>query len=382
VSDERRDAAAAGNAPADGADAPGDGNEADDRSWLPQSVRSRLSDEKGDTAGLLGVVAIVLALLLAVTPLVVSLPGGLFVFFEVAILFTLYGILVLGLDLQYGHTGLVNFGHVVFFAVGGYTVSMLAAEGSFAGVSLGYPWPLALVAGVVLAGVLGAIVGATSLRLRDDFLAIATLATAEIFHTFFVNFRNVFGGNTGILGVPTPIADLTGDSGTAMVATLLLFGGVMALTFAALTRLTEAPYGRVLRAIRADELVTRSVGKSTFSYKMQAFVYGAALAGLAGGLFALWNGAVAPGFFELQVTVTVWIGMLLGGASNHRAVLAGLATIMSLRLLSRFALEVAPVSAGAFASLRLILVGFVLILVIRYRPAGIWGDARELGVET
>lgn len=349
---------------------------------LPDPVAERVPESTADRAGLLGLVGVALALLLAATPVVVSLPGTVFVFLEVGILFALYGVLVLGLDLQYGHTGLVNFGHVVFFAVGGYTVSMLAAEESFAGISLGYPWPLALVAGVLLAAVLGAIVGATSLRLRDDFLAIATLATAEIFHTLFVNFQGIFGGNTGILGVPQPLADLAGDADTAMLATLLLFGGVTALTFAALTRLTEAPYGRVLRAIRADELVTRSVGKTTFSYKMQAFVYGAALAGLAGGLFALWNGAVAPGFFELQVTVTVWIGMLLGGASNHRAVLAGLATIMSLRLLSRFALELSPVSAGDFASLRLILVGFVLILVIRYRPAGLWGDAEELGVDT
>ena len=82
------------------------------------------------------------------------------------------------------------------------------------------------------------------------------------------------------------------------------------------------------------------------------------------------------------MTVTVWIGMLLGGASNHRAVLAGLAVIMGLRLLSRFALGVAPVSADAFASIRLIFVGLVLVAVIRYRPAGIWGDEKELGVDT
>jgi branched-chain amino acid transport system permease protein len=138
----------------------------------------------------------------------------------------------------------------------------------------------------------------------------------------------------------------------------------------------------VLRAVRADELVTRSVGKPVFTYKMQAFVYGAALAGFAGGIFALYNGAISPNFFTIQVTVTVWIGMLLGGAANHRAVLGGLAVIMGLRLLSRFANQVAPVSSAEFASLRLIAVGMVLILVIRYRPAGIWGDPKELGVES
>jgi branched-chain amino acid transport system permease protein len=344
--------------------------------------RLPLGDVAGNGALLLGGLCVLLAGVFALTPLVVSLPGSLYVFFEVGILFALYGVLVLGLDLQYGHTGLVNFGHVAFFAVGAYAVAMLSARDSFAGISLGLPWPVALVGGIVVAALLGAAVGATSIRLRDDFLAIATLATAEIVHSLFVSFEGIFGGNVGIGSIPRPIAGLAGDSDTAMLATLLLFGGVALVTLAAVTRLTEAPYGRVLRAIRADELVTRSVGKSVITYKMQSFVYGAALAGLAGGLFALYTGAVAPGYFTIQVTVTVWIGMLLGGAANHRAVLAGLAVIMGLRLLSRFALGVAPVSADAFASIRLVVIGLILVAVIRYRPAGIWGDAEELGVDT
>ncbi|WP_049972252.1 branched-chain amino acid ABC transporter permease [Haladaptatus cibarius] len=346
------------------------------------SVADRLPKSDSERALLFGGICIVLGALLTLTPLRTTLPSGLYVFFEVGILFVIYGILVLGLNLQYGHTGLVNFGHVVFFAVGAYTVAMLSAQDTFAGIGLGFPWPLTLVVGVVAAALLGAIVGATSLRLRDDFLAIATLATAEIFHTLFINFRGIFGGNVGILGVPQPVKEFAGDADTTLLATLLLIGGFAALTFTVVTRLTDAPYGRVLRAIRADELVTRSVGKATFTYKMQSFVYGAALAGLAGGLFALYNGAVAPGYFTIQVTVTVWIGMLLGGAANNRAVLAGLAIIMGLRLLSRFALGVAPVSADAFASIRLVVVGMILIIVIRYRPAGIWGNAKELGVDS
>ncbi|MFC7068715.1 branched-chain amino acid ABC transporter permease [Halobaculum lipolyticum] len=346
------------------------------------SVLDRLPSDHAQQAFLAGAVCLVLGALFALTPLRAQLPSALYVFIEVGILFVVYGLLVLGLDLQYGHTGLVNFGHVVFFAVGAYTTAMLSAQDTFAGIGLGYPWPLALAAGVVVTAVVGAGVGVTSIRLRGDFLAIVTLATAEIFHSVFVNFEDVFGGNVGILGVPQPIAAVAADGDTRMMATLLVLGGVTLVTLAGVTRLTEAPYGRVLRAIRADELVTRSVGKSTLTYKMQSFVYGAALAGLAGGLFALYNGAVAPGFFTIQVTVTIWIGMLLGGAANHRAVLAGLAIIMGLRLLSRFALDVTPVGADVFASLRLIVVGLILVAVIRYRPAGIWGNEQELGVDS
>jgi branched-chain amino acid transport system permease protein len=346
------------------------------------SVVDRLPGGEGERAALIGGACVLMAALFALTPLVVALPSALYVFFEVAILYAVYGLLVLGLNLQYGHTGLINFGHVVFFAAGGYTVAMLSAQNPFAGIGLGYPWVAALVAGVLVAALLGALVGATSLRLRDDFLAIATLATAEIFHTLFVNFRGIFGGNVGLSGIPQPIAALATDGDTTLLATLLFFGGCVAFTFAAVRRLTDAPYGRVLRAVRADELVARSLGKSAFSYKMQAFVYGAALAGLGGGLFALYSGAVAPGFFTLQVTVTVWIGMLLGGAGSHRGVLAGLAIIMGLRLLSRFALDVTPVSASAFASIRLIVIGMILVAIVRYRPAGIWGNAEELGVDS
>ncbi|MFD1647003.1 branched-chain amino acid ABC transporter permease [Haloarchaeobius litoreus] len=346
------------------------------------SVRDSLPDRDSDTALVLSVLAVLLGLAIAFTPVTATIPGDLYVFFEVGILFVVYGILVLGLDLQYGHTGLVNFGHVVFFAAGAYTMAMLTAVDSFEGMALGYPWPLGLVAAVLVAGLLGALVGATSLRLRGDFLAIATLATAEIFHTLFINFTDIFGGTTGIFGVPTPLGDIAGTRDATLVATLLVFGGLTALTFAIVARLTEAPYGRVLRAIRADELVTRAVGKPTFRYKMESFVYGAALAGFAGAIFAMYNGAISPDFFELQVTVTVWIGMLLGGASNHRAVLGGLGIIMGLRLLSRFAQNSAPVTAGEFASIRLIVVGLILIFVIRFRPAGIWGDERELEVDS
>ncbi|WP_277554112.1 branched-chain amino acid ABC transporter permease [Halobaculum limi] len=346
------------------------------------SVLDRLPSDHAHQAFLAGAVCLVVGALFALTPLRAQLPSALYVFVEVGILFVIYGLLVLGLDLQYGHTGLVNFGHVVFFAVGAYTTAMLSAQDTFAGIGLGYPWPLALVVGVIVTAIVGAGVGVTSIRLRGDFLAIVTLATAEIFHSLFVNFEDIFGGNVGILGVPQPIAAVATNGDTRMIATLLVLGGITLVTLASLTRLTEAPYGRVLRAIRADELVTRSVGKSTVTYKMQAFVYGAALAGLAGGLFALYNGAVAPGFFTIQVTVTIWIGMLLGGAANHRAVLAGLAIIMGLRLVSRFALDVTPVSGDVFASLRLIVVGLILVAVIRYRPAGIWGNEQELGVDS
>ena len=152
------------------------------------SALDRLPSGRGDRALIAGALCLLVGGLFAVTPLQAQLPSALYVFIEVGITFVIFGMLVLGLDLQYGHTGLVNFGHVVFFAVGAYATAMLAAQDSFAGIALGYPWPLALLVGVIAAALLGLIVSATSIRLRDDFLAIVTLATAEIFHSVFVNF--------------------------------------------------------------------------------------------------------------------------------------------------------------------------------------------------
>lgn len=318
---------------------------------------------------------------LVALPVTVAVPGEFNVFFEVGILFLVYGVLVLGLNLQYGFTGLVNFGHVLFFAVGAYTVGIMAAVDPFAGIGLALPWPLALAASTVTAGLVGGLIGVMTLRLRDDFLAIVTLAAAEIFHDVSANFTSITGGDTGLLGIPQPVADAAPSNENAMIASFLLLAAVLLVCYLLVNRLTDSPYGRVLRAIRADELVTETVGKDVFTYKLQAFVYGSVFAGFVGGLFALYNGAISPGFFTLNVTVTLWIGMLLGGPGNNRAVLGGLAFIMTLRLSTRFLMGVSPVSQDHFASLRLILVGFILVLVVRYKPEGVFGNAQELGVD-
>ncbi|PSP57440.1 branched-chain amino acid ABC transporter permease [Halobacteriales archaeon QS_1_67_19] len=334
------------------------------------------------SAELAGTGLVAIALLLLAAPVAVPLPAWALIFLEVTVTFLLYGLLVLGLNLQFGFAGLVNFGHVAFFAVGGYAAAMLTASDPFAGVGLGLPWPVGLVAAIGAAALLGAVIGLATLRLRDDFLAIATLAVAEILHDLLGSFESITGADIGILGVPRPIAALSPDSDTATAVTVVLLAGVLLLGYAAVERLTDAPYGRVLRAIRADERVAASLGKPVFDYKLQAFVVGAALAGLAGALFAFYNGAVAPGFFGLNVTVLVWIGMLIGGAAHNRGVLAGLAVVLGLRLVTRFLNEQLPfVTQDQFASVRLVVIGLVLIAIVRYRPAGIWGTPEELTVD-
>lgn len=346
------------------------------------SATDALPDDLSLGPGRLGAAALVLVVLAILSPYALVLPDFSLVVFSVGVTFLLYGLLILGLNLHYGYTGLVNFGHVAFFAVGGYAAALLTAENPFMGVGLGLPWWVGLVASVVAAGALGAVLGLSTLRLRDDFLAIATLAAAEIFHSLVGSFEGVTGGDVGLLNVPRPLHQaLGGDPDMVLLTTVLALLGVLLLSYAGIRRLTESPFGRVLRAIRADDLVTGTLGKNVFSYRMQSFILGAALAGLAGGLFAFYNGAVAPGFFALNVTVLVWVGMLIGGPGNHRGVIGGLAIIMGFQLATRFLGNAFTGTNVDFASIRLILIGLLLVLIVRYRPEGFWGNPKELGVD-
>ncbi|AGB15017.1 ABC-type branched-chain amino acid transport system, permease component [Halovivax ruber XH-70] len=329
--------------------------------------------------GLLG-----LALVFLASPLFFQPPPGAFVLLEVGVLFVLYAMILVGLNLQFGHTGLVNFGPVAFFAVGGYTAAILTADQPYQAVGLGLPWPIGVAGAVLAAAALGVLLGISTLRLRGDFLAIVTLAVAEIVHGLIISFRDVTGGSTGLFNVPQPVADATGAGGGAdIVSTLLVFGALALVFYGLFRRLSAAPYGRVLRAIRADEQVTETLGKRVFRYKLVVFVYGAAIAGLAGALLVLYNGSASATFFTIDVTVIVWVGMLIGGAGNDRGVIGGLAIIMGFQLVTRFMNDAVPyVTQDQFASIRLMLIGLLLMAIVRYRPQGLWGDADRLGVDS
>jgi branched-chain amino acid transport system permease protein len=331
-----------------------------------------------------GLTLFVLAVLFLYSPLFVQPPAGTFTVLEVVVLFLLYAMILVGLNLQFGHAGLVNFGPVAFFAVGGYTAAMLTANDPFRAVGLGYPWPVGLLAAILVAAALGVLLGISTLRLRDDFLAIVTLAVAEIIHGLLETQSDITGGSLGLNNVPRPIAGTTtaGD-GAVLVSTIVVFGALAVLFYGVFRRLSASPYGRVLRAIRADEQVTETLGKRVFRYKLAVFVYGAAVAGLAGALLVFYNGAASAGFFTINVTVIVWIGMLIGGAGSDRGVIGGLAIIMGFQLFTRFLNDQIPfVTQDQFASLRLVLVGLLLMVIIKYRPEGIWGNADELGVDS
>lgn len=327
-----------------------------------------------------GVALSVLTLLFLFTNLVLVVPQESFIFLEIGITWAIYAFLVLGLNLQFGYTGLVNFGYLVFFMVGGYGFALLTATSAEYG--LGLAWPIGLGGAVIASLLLGLAFGLVALRLRDDFLAIVTLGALLVGQDLIRTFDGFTGGTNGIYGVPQAVHTLAGDYPTSLVTMLLLSLGLLVIVYSVTIRISNAPYGRVLRSIRSDELVSQALGKRTFRYKVSVFVFGAVLAAVAGVLYGMNEGALTPMSFGLHTTIIVWLGMLLGGSGNHRGVLGGLALILGLQIGLEFSAGLIDAMFGSvrIGSIQQIIIGLVLVLIMHYRPEGLWGNADELGV--
>ena len=280
----------------------------------------------------------------------------------IATLVGVRALLTLGLNVQWGLTGLVNLGVVAFFAIGAYTSALLAV----AGAPLAVAWPAA----IVLATAAGAGLATIALRLREDYLAIVTLGFAEVLRLFLLNEAWLTRGANGVTGIPRPLhARFAGHYDLAYLALVL---AAVALAYAALERVRRSPFGRVLRAIREDETVAAVAGKPVFRFKVQAFALGAAVAGLAGILFAHYLAYVEPNMFLPQESLLVWLALILGGSGNNRGALLGSAVLLGLLEGSRFAKDVIPFLTGVrLAATQQILVGVVLVVLMVRRPEGL-----------
>jgi branched-chain amino acid transport system permease protein len=309
-------------------------------------------------------------------------PEPTFVVIEIAVSWAIFAIVVLSLNLEYGFTGIINFGHLAFFLVGGYTFAIISGNPATA-VGLNQHWLLGVIAALVLSGVAGGLLAVITVRLRGDFLAIVTLAALEIMLNVVNNFNDITGGRAGLGNLPT-LETIVGNYGARLVFTLFLFGGIAVFIYGVIAHITSAPYGRVLRGIRSDELVTRVLGKNTIAYKFQVFVIGSAIAGLGGVLVVLNNGSITPDFFSLNETIIVWTGLFIGGVGNNRGVVGGMGIILLIELGTRYLNETVSDSvinaifpAFSFGAVRMVIIGLLLVLIIRYRPAGIWGSKEE-----
>ena len=309
----------------------------------------------------------------------------------------IFAVLALGFNLQWGYTGLFNAGIAGFYLIGAYVAAIAITAPSppivvggipvYPGHLGGYSLPLA--AGIILAmfasGATAAIIALPALRLRADYLAIATLAFASILQIFANNLQSVTGGAIGITGIPKPIAFTTADAPFLNALTIVGIGSAILLLFILLLQfMAESPWGRVLRAIREDEEATMALGKNTFNYKLQAFALGGALMGLAGALFAVTLGYISPSSsFAPSVTFSVWVMVIVGGSGNNRGAIFGAFLIYGFEWLSVQLKDYIPSAlAEGLPGIRSLLIATgvaaaVLLVFVLFVGRFIWPSARS-----
>ena len=283
----------------------------------------------------------------------------------------IYGIFALGLNLQWGYAGLLNFGHVAFMAIGAYATILLSMNG----ISL----PLAVLAGMILAGVAGAFLGVATLKLREDYLAIVTIGFSEILRFLLLNEAWLTKGSFGLYGYPRPFQDLvSAQDYNLLLMCIVVFA--LAVVYALLEILARSPWGRVLKSIRDDEAVSVSLGKNAFQYKIQTLALGSAIAALSGSLLAFYLQYINPMNFQPVETFYAWIIVIMGGSGNNRGTIIGAILLWGFFSTTRFIEGYLYFSPSAASATRIVLIGTILIVLMMFRPQGILGRKEELAI--
>lgn len=353
----------------------------------------------------------------------------------------IYGVFSLGLNLHWGFTGLLNFGHAGFMAVGAYTTILLAGAG--------LPIIIAIVVGGMAAAILALIMGFSTLRLREDYLAIVTIGFSELIRLFVKNEKWLTGGDFGINNIPIPLAEyrpnvmtrygmivlftavvgfgayqagrylwqklqksegltqglsmagslISGAIGIYLYSicvrallnfnvneaqkaqTVVMFWSVLALGlfYVALETLVRSPWGRVLKSIREDEEVPRALGKNVFFYKLQSLMIGGFITGVGAVLNAWQLSNIYPKNFDTQITFAAWIVVVLGGAGSNAGTILGAGIFWLYQAVTRDLDKVLPfLQAGQIGALRVMVIGLILMVLMIWRPQGILGNKDEL----
>ena len=336
------------------------------------------------------------------------------------ILATLFALLSLGLNVQWGYAGLFNIGVAGFFGVGAYVSSILVQDpqnlavnpglAGFFGHYFNLPFPIGFIGAMVVSALLAVVVGFATLRLRIDYLAIATIGIAEILRIFVTNERAITEGTRGIPNIPQPLYDCLVqqitpkplckipllDLGIPQLLNsaqynwfyVLILLSLLACGYVALELVSRSPWGRVLRAVREDEDAANSLGKNVFRFKMQSLIVGAAIMGAAGSLWAHFVKFVDPQIFDpVQGTFLVWVMLIVGGTGNNRGAILGAYIMWAIWTGTNFLNDLLPpiletplgklnVAVQLFGPIRVMAIAIVLELILLFRPRGLLGEEK------
>jgi len=279
---------------------------------------------------------------------------------HIAIMAGIYVILATSLNLILGYAGLFSVGHGAFYGIGAYSAALIALK-------WGMPFGAEVILGAAVSGFFGLLIGLPTLRLRGDYLALATFGFAVIVYTVLNNWYAVTRGPLGLMGIPpVRIFSFTFDT---LWSYAVLVGIFAVITVVCVRRLADSSFGRVLTAIREDDIATLSIGKNIARFKVLAFVIGAIFAGVAGTLYAHYMTFIDPSSFVIQESFLIFSMVVFGGMGTIRGSVAGATILVILPEALRFL----GIPSFYAAHIRQMIFGALIVFVIVRRPQGLWG---------
>jgi len=287
---------------------------------------------------------------------------------HIMILIGIYVILSVSLNLIAGCTGLLSIAHAAFYGIGAYVAALMA-------INFHSPFIVNIICAIILSGLLGAVVGIPSLRIRDDYFVIATFAFQVITFSVLNNWVSFTGGPMGLPGIPQPT--LFGLQISSHVGFLMLVGIFCALTLLVTHKIVRSPFGRVLKAIREDEVFARAAGKNVAAYKVLVFVIGAGMAAVAGVMYAHYISFIDPTSFTVIESIFILSIVIIGGAGSLWGPVVGAVVLVVLPELLRFI----GLPSSVAANVRQIIYGGLLVAFMIWRPQGFLGEYAFQGKE-
>jgi len=321
-----------------------------------------------------------------------------------ATLVAVFAILALGLNVQWGYTGIFNFGVVAFFMVGAYAAGIITkspAETEFVRYVGGFgdkldfipfldseqwlPFLFGTAGAAIVAGALAFVLSIPTLRLREDYLAIATIGIAELLRRVTIEERGLVNSDRGLIGIPAPLEELVDPPEYKFI----FFGVAVALViliFVALERGSRSPWGRVLKAVREDEMTAAAAGKDIFGFKMQSFVVGAMIMGVGGAAYAYYSRTVSPdAFTHFFGTFLIWAMLIVGGSGNNKGAILGAYMVWGFYSVTGLIRAYFADWGLEFLELRMyyirdFVVGALIVTVLLFRPAGLLPEERRVSL--
>jgi branched-chain amino acid transport system permease protein len=271
------------------------------------------------------------------------------------IMIGIYLIFALSLNLVLGYTGLLSLGHVAFSGLGAYTSAILTING--------VPFLFAIILAGIVPAIFGYLLVLATKKLRGDYLGLATLGFGFVIYSLFLNLDSITGGALGISGIPKPFGIV--QPWVFLILTII----ITTISILILTRVIKSPFGRLLQATRDEETNLRVLGKNTFNLKYKAMMIAAFFAGISGSLYANYMTYIDPSAFYLPGLIFILSVVIIGGLASIKGTIV--ATV--LLLLIPEALRFLPVSTSILGPMRQIIYALVLILILIFRPRGIFG---------